>query len=43
LDAVDAGVVEFGSGDFQRVEIAVDAVTVTIYATVYSQKNKINK
>jgi hypothetical protein len=30
LDAVDAGVVEFGSGDLQRVEIAVHAVAVTI-------------
>ena len=29
LDRVGAGVVEFGGGDFQREEIAVDAVTVT--------------
>ena len=31
LDGVGAGVVEFGGGDFQREEIAVDAVTVTFW------------
>lgn len=30
LDGVSTGVVEFGGGDFQREEIAIDAATMTI-------------